>query len=194
MKAEEKQKYQKMHFRAYDGTEMEEYIPGEVNKYKSWVLVKYGILRSKLGLKVYYWHIRHNHSPHDRKRLDLDFVQHVVMDHNSNPDDPIEKRHFKKAWDLYGFEVNYVLDEFKKSKNKDGEYKLPPEIDVYTKKWYSIYPEPERKFMYHGVKYYEMANYFEQSIEEETIRLKAYFVEHGLDPDTGKKAKQSSDD
>ena len=56
--------------------------------------------------------------------------------------------------------------------------------------------EAETKLIYHGVKFYEMANYFEQSIEEEKIRLKAYFVEHGLDPETGeelsaKKLKKS---
>lgn len=187
MKAQEKQKYQKMRLRAYDGIEMVEYIPGEVNKYKSWILVKYGILRSKLGLKVYYWHIRHNHSVDDRKRLDLNFINHVVVDHGNEPDDPIEKRHFNKAWDLYGFEVNYVLDEFKKSKNKDGEYKLHPEIDDYTKKWYSIYPEPERKFMYHGMKLVDYMHLLMLFDEREKQRSLEYCKENGLDPITGEK-------
>ena len=183
MKIQAKQKYQKMRFRAYDGMEMEEYIPGEVNKYKSWVLVKYGILRSKLGLNVYYWHIRHNHSPHDRKRLDLDFVQHGVLDHDSNPDDPIEKRHFQKAWKLYGFEVNYALEEFKKLKKAEVQ-KFTPELEAYLERWHTYYKEPDRKLMYHGMKLVDYMTLLMLFDEREKQRRLEYCKENGLEPIT----------
>ena len=192
------QKEPKLYFPNLKGEYEAEYIPPNYLNITNWFRWKYITLRSKYGKDIYYWNFRYLHYPDFRKTADIEFILHVIKDHDYKPSEKSEKKHFEKAWKLYGTELQYVLEALNKDKSKDMENNEVAHsyhyAHAYKDKWFPKRTEADTKLIYHGVKFYEMANYFEQSIEEETIRLKAYFVEHGLDPDTGKKAKQSSDD
>lgn len=187
MSDQTEQKYTKLYFKNDYGENALEYLPSDNSKFTDWFRYKYVKARGILGLNVYYWHIRHSHTNNDRKKLDLNFINHVVIEHGNEPDDPIENRHFKKAWDLYGSEVNYVIDEFKKCKNKNGKYELTPELNSYVEKWHSIYQEPDRKFMYHGMKLVDYMHLLILFDEREKQRILEYCKKNGLDPITGKK-------
>ena len=175
------QKYTKLKFINENGKVGYEYLPTEINKTIDWLMCKYAIARNMLGMNVYYWHIRNSHSINDRKRLDLNFINHVVVEHGNEPEDKLEKKHFKKAWNLYGFEVNYFLDEFKKRKKTNGKYELTPELNLYVEQWYSIYQEPDRKLMYHGMKLIDYMNLLMLFAERETQRSIEYYKENVTD-------------
>lgn len=180
-----------LHFINEKGTYVAEYIPPNHTVLMNWLRWKLIILRDHFGKDFYYWDIRHLHHHEFRKTADIEFVLHVIKDHDYKPSDPTEKKHFDKAWKLYGTELQYVLEALAKDEGKELEdskiVRSHHYAHAYKDKWFPKHTEPETKLTYHGVKFYEMANYFEQSIGQETIRLNAYLVDHGLDPKTGKK-------
>lgn len=113
-------------------------------------------LRTTFGKDIYYWHVRHASDPEYRKITDIQFILHVLFDHdNQYPDDPIERRHFKRAWKLYGNEIEYFIDQLRNDTqgalNVDTVGGVHPYARAYGQQWFSADTEPEQKLMYHGL-------------------------------------------
>lgn len=132
-----------------------EYLPPINHKLTDWVRYKYLKLRRQMGKDVYYWHVRQIFEPLIRKRMDISFILHVYSAHNAEPEDPVERRHFKRAWRLYGNEINPVFEGIiknsKKKSNKDYQ-KIHGYIKAYTRLWFESDQSVEFKLLYHGIK------------------------------------------
>lgn len=65
-----------------DGKYMSEYIPPPESRISFWLKERYLEFRILLGKDIYYWHIRHSYDPEFRKSSDVEFIRHVIKDHN----------------------------------------------------------------------------------------------------------------
>ena len=181
----------KLHFVNGKGEYVPEYLPTANFKFMDWFRWKYIKVRSYFGKDIYYWHLRHNLDPVDRKTADIEFVHHVVLAHDQNPEDPVERRHFKRAWKLYGHEMKYVLEEI--GKDKDTEWENAeirnghPYAYAYTKQWFEKFPEVESKLMYHGISMSQYLALLDILRARALKRRDEYCQQHGLDPETGEK-------
>lgn len=184
-------KQPRLYFPNKKGEYVAEYMPPNYITFTNWFRWKYIILRHKYGRDIYYWNFRYLHHFEYRKTSDIAFVLHVMKDHNLKPTDRTEKKHFDTAWRLYGSEIQYVLNVLDTNESKDSEISKIVHghhyANAYKKKWFPKSTEINTKLTYHGINFNEMANYFEQSIEQEKIRLESYYKEQGLDPTTGMK-------
>ena len=184
-------KHPKLYLPNEKGEYVPEYIPPAQFKFRNWFRWKYVKLLNYYGKDIYYWHIRHNHYPEYRKTTDIEFLLHVVKDHEYNPTDPTEKKHFDRAWKLYGKELQYVLGELAKDEGKEWENSEfvhgHPYAYGYKKQWFPKFPEMETKLTYHGVKFHELLDLNELSAERAKARMAEYCELHGLDPETGEK-------
>lgn len=181
----------KLHFANDKGEYVAEYIPDANFKFMNWFRNKYLHTRNYFGKDIYYWHVRHNLYPNYRKTADIEFIMHVIKDHDQDPVDPIEKRHYKRAWDLYGHEVKYVTGEI--SKDKDTEWENEeirhghPYAYAYTKQWFEKFPEIESKLLYHGLSFGQYISLLDLLQGRALQRRDDYCKEHGLNPETGEK-------
>lgn len=131
------------------GQYVAEYMPPANYKFVDWFRYKYLNARVHFGKEIYYWHVRHNLLPHIRKVSDIEFIHHVMKDHDQNPTDPVEKRHYKRAWALYGHETNFVTAELAKDEItgwKDGEFTNGHGYAYgYKMRWYEKFPQVETR-------------------------------------------------
>lgn len=181
----------KLYFANEQGAYSEEYIPGEHFTFADWLRCKHIYFRDYYHKDIYYWHVRHFIPPISRKVMDIAFILHVIQDHDYEPEDGIERRHFKRAWALYGHEISYVLAEIAKDENSEPDSNGftfgHPYAYAYTKQWYEKFPEMETKLLYHGIGYNQYIELLDIFIERGQQREIDMYKEYGLDPVTGKK-------
>lgn len=168
-----------------------EYIPTANYKFMDWFRNKYLKARVHFGKDIYYWHIRHTSDPEYRKISDIDFIRHVVEDHDSNPTDLIEKRHYNRAWSLYGTEMKFVIEELRKDEGtewEDGEFTDGhPYAYGYKKRWFDKYPIVETKLMYHGISMSQHLDLIDIAERHLLKKRDEYCKKYNLDPETGQK-------
>lgn len=181
----------KLHFANDKGVYVAEYVPDANFKFMNWLRTKYVHGRVYLGKDLYYWHIRHDFDPVYRKTSDIEFIMHVVTDHDQKPTDPIEKRHYERAWALYGHEIKYIMGEIAKDKGTEWENEEirlgHPYAYAYTRQWFQKFPEVETKLLYHGVSLSQYISFLELLRERALQRRDDYCEKHGLDTETGEK-------
>ena len=181
----------KLHFANHKGEYLAEYIPPANYKFMNWFRNKYIRTRNYFGKDIYYWHVRHNLYPNYRKTADIEFIMHVIKDHDQEPTDPIERRHYNRAWALYGHEVKYVTGEIGKDKDTEWENEEilhgHPYAYAYTKQWFEKFPEIESKLLYHGVSVNQYVSLLDLLRERALQRRNDYCEKYGLDPESGKK-------
>ncbi len=181
----------KLHFANAKGEYVAEYMPSANFIFMDWFRWKYIGLRVRFDKDVYYWHIRHTIDPFYRKSSDIEFIRHVIKEHDQNPTDPVERRHYKRAWRLYGHEMKFVTEELAKDEGtewEDGEFTNGHAYAYgYKKQWFNKFPEPEDKLMYHGLSWGQYRGLLELLQTRAEARRKEYCEQHGLDPETGEK-------
>lgn len=181
----------KLYFVNDQGEYVPEYIPPILFKHAYWLREKYIAARTYFGKDIYYWHLRHRASPDFRKVLDIEFIQHVALEHNYQPQDPVERRHYNRVWKLYGHEMKLVLQEI--GRDKDTKWKDPkfrkghPYAYAYSDKWFLKFPVVERKLLYHGISLDQLDPLIELLNDRASERIDGYCEKHGLNPDTGEK-------
>lgn len=137
-----------------DNTVMPEYIPLKISKFEIYARNKYSYIRESLGLEIYYWHYRHLYPPIIRKQEDLRFFMHVYNDHNGQPTDKIEKRHYRYVWNTYAFEIKRLIIP-KLNADKNREPLTHYYTEAYFKRWVFKNANPELSRLYHGIAYDE---------------------------------------
>lgn len=168
----------RLYFPNFNGGFIKEYIPGTYKKSTKKIVFWYNILRNKLGLNLYYWHMRDIYPPLDRKIKDLEFIQHVIEQHDGKPKLLMEKVHFNIAWSLYGREYNYIQqtekdEELLKESTKDVYYQKHPYVVAYKKRWRSYAKDDsEWTTLYHGLKLREMEFFFDILEQKDKDRMK----------------------
>lgn len=190
MSAQIEYKEPRLYFKNVKGIYVPEYIPSSNFKFMNWVRLKYVFLRQRFGKDIYYWHIRHDLSPEYRKTCDIEFIRHVITDHDSNPKDPVERRHYNRAWALYGPELTFVLKELEKDTDEEAEkgVSTPGHVYAYAYKdnWFKKFLAIERKILYHGIDAYDYPVLHDLIREREVKQYQEYCKEHNLDPNTSK--------
>lgn len=179
----------RLQFKNESGNIVTEYFPIANSKFGDWLRELNIDIRTAFGKDIYYWHTRHYHDPEFRKLFDLQFVQHVIFDHeDQEPEDPVEKRHYKRAWKLYGHEIKYVLSEIGKDRENmfdDGPTSQGhPYAYAYAKKWLSILAETEQKLKYHGLSFEEHRELAKLSLERATQKRSENNQQSSIDPET----------
>lgn len=181
----------RLHFANEKGEYIAEYIPEDHYKFADWLRDKHVYLRNYFHKDIYYWHIRHNIPTYSRKTGDIEFLLHVLKDHDREPEDRMERRHYRRAWLLYGLEVEYITSEIAKDEDttwENDEMRLGhPYAYAYTQQWYEKLPEVETKLLYHGISYDQYASLLDLLVDRAVQRRDDYCSEHGLDPETGEK-------
>jgi len=183
-KKREPYKRKKLRFTDEQGVEFEEYIPPLYSKFGYWWRWVHVKARKKFNVDIYYWHIRHSYDPKDRKYLDVQFVNHFLFDHYQKPTDPIEKRHYRRAWARYGREINCVAGELSKDRSTrwgdEGPKKGHPDAYRYTKLWFNPPYEAEWKLLFHGVSLNQYGDILILLRERGRQRKTIYREEHKL--------------
>lgn len=181
----------RLHFPNAKGEYVAEYVPSANFIFMDWFRWKYIELRVRLGKEIYYWHIRHTLDPYYRKISDVEFIRHVIKDHDQEPKDPVEKRHYARAWRLYGHEMKFVVEELAKDEDtewEDSEFTHGhPYAYGYKNHWFSKFPEPEDKLIFHGLSWGQYRDTLDLLASKAVARRNEYCEKHGLDPETGEK-------
>lgn len=142
----------KLYTPSKDGTYLEEHIPSNHSltfKIRSWLLN----FKFDHGINVYYWDFRFLYLPKERKARDLAFIVHVLNDHNGQPSDKKELRHYGSAIKRYQHEVDYFIyknDDGRVLNLKEVKFKHPYE-QAYKKQWGQISEIADFKRLYHGI-------------------------------------------
>jgi (2Fe-2S) ferredoxin len=130
----------------------EEYIPPKQSRANLWLRQRYLHLRIRLNKDIYYWQVRFLLMPLERKCYDIDFIMHVLNEHNGKPEQKTEKRHYEYAKTLYLSEINYIIDQMNKDETRDAANRIGhPYAYAYLERWKKSLDTPYVKTWYHGV-------------------------------------------
>jgi hypothetical protein len=171
-----------------------EYIPEPFSKLSFWYRNKYMLTRDRLGMDIYYWHTRHlyDKSTEALKQADIEFILHVIEEHDQYPTDRVERRNYYRAWKLYGHEIKFVVEEMAKDDKQDQFGEMTdghPYAYGYARKWFNPNILAETKLLYHGLNYYQFLSLLDVFVSRHTQLRNDYAKANGLDPETGLKLK-----
>lgn len=145
-----------MHISYYVGRELHtEYIPRRTSRFGFCAFQLYRRVLNKFGVPHYYIHYRHLYSGPTRKAEDFRFLMHVIADHDEQPEDHYERRHFERILALYEPEFSALIrpiigKDYKKAGVADNY------IRAYYRNWLTKQTSPDLRRLYHGVEGYEM--------------------------------------
>ncbi len=144
-----------LHFASDQGIRYKEYIPPVNSEFTNWFRTMHYKARVFLGKDIYYWHIRHWFGPIGRKQEDIEFLYHVLKTHGGKPVEPVEKRHFNRAFRHYGNEFAYVMSQVSKEENNkskvNASLEADPQVDLYLKRWLNMAYDADYTVVYHGI-------------------------------------------
>lgn len=148
----------KLMFADKDGQYYMEYVPDKLNTWEVLWERYVNRRRFKNNELLYYWHLKSIIPVKNLKILDVNFILHVINDHDdNNPADREEARYFHTIHPRYQREINAFLSENKKSWRKQAHAKKihlqkDPYFLAYKKHWVDTFAfGPSMRLFYHGV-------------------------------------------
>lgn len=156
-----------------NGKLVNEYIPKDVGWLGFKVKEAIGLMYAKRGIEIYYWNLRHIMVPETIKQGDLQFIIHVIEDHDGVPTDWRERRFYNKLLKLYYYDVEWFIKPMT-DENKSKDPIVHPYYLAYKKRW--IKPKDSNfKRSYHGLNRAEAVEMIEIYIEQIKKRRSRFF-------------------
>ncbi len=154
----------------------EEYLPS-FSRLEAWLHHKWFNYRCMHGKPIYYWHTRFKFTPEILKHRDLEFIQHVLHDHEGRAELAEEQQWFEKLLFRYGKELHYVNAELAKDSPQSqaterwamgDQYAL-----AYNRKWLQPFVQKNAQFktLYHGI---DFSEYLKLLSAERDLITKSY--------------------
>ncbi|MFZ1249674.1 MAG: hypothetical protein WAQ24_05145 [Candidatus Saccharimonadales bacterium] len=139
-----------------DGNLLQEHLPTQPYWFALWFDRKWRRTLEHYDKDVYYWHFQADLDVIFQKQLDIEFMLHVLKDHDGTAPDLKENKRYAYLQNQYGPELTYVLVQLGLDGGKPWQNhefgNTHPYVYAYKERWFPKHTDPQFKLLYHGIK------------------------------------------